>query len=103
MATVRSTGAAESAKKKKYAVKTEVLLDLIKQYPCLHDKRHPKYKDNAYKDELWGNLGVDLGGVEGMYFFCYRERILLFGSDSSVLQSAQTLFSCELGKLPISV
>ncbi|XP_040074836.1 uncharacterized protein LOC115326583 [Ixodes scapularis] len=60
-----STGAAESAKKKKYAVKTEVLLDLIKQYPCLHDKRHPKYKDNAYKDELWGNLGVDLGGVEG--------------------------------------
>ncbi|KAM7300340.1 uncharacterized protein ISCGN_020904 [Ixodes scapularis] len=65
MATVRSTGAAESAKKKKHAVKTEVLLDLVKQYPCLYDKRHPKYKDNAYKDELWGNLGVDLGGVEG--------------------------------------
>lgn len=72
MAPVASTvakSAKPNAKKKSTNVRTDVLLDVIKQYPVLYDKRHPQFKDIKYKDEVWTMLGESLGGIPGTYHF----------------------------------
>ncbi|XP_040074264.1 uncharacterized protein LOC120846533 [Ixodes scapularis] len=69
MAPVASTvakSAKPNAKKKSTNVRTDVLLDVIKQYPVLYDKRHPQFKDIKYKDEVWTMLGESLGGIPGV-------------------------------------
>lgn len=60
-----SGNATPKAPKQKPNVKTDVLLEVIKQYPYLYDKRHPMFKDNTYKDETWTKLGLELG-IDGM-------------------------------------
>ncbi|XP_075538982.1 uncharacterized protein LOC142573258 [Dermacentor variabilis] len=45
----------------------ELLLDIIKQYPVLYDKSHPRYKEADYKKEIWKKISQDLGVTDGIY------------------------------------
>ncbi|XP_037579829.1 uncharacterized protein LOC119462562 [Dermacentor silvarum] len=40
---------------------SEMLIELVRNYPVLFDKRHVKHKDNMLKDELWNKIGSELG------------------------------------------
>ncbi|XP_075547604.1 uncharacterized protein LOC142582076 [Dermacentor variabilis] len=44
----------------------ELLLDIIKQYPVLYDKSHPRYKEADYKKEIWKKISQDLGVTDGI-------------------------------------
>ncbi|XP_075740171.1 uncharacterized protein LOC142786386 isoform X4 [Rhipicephalus microplus] len=39
----------------------EVLIDAIKMYPYLYDKRHPSFKDRTKKDRAWAEIGSMFG------------------------------------------
>ncbi|XP_075734492.1 transcription factor Adf-1-like [Rhipicephalus microplus] len=42
-----------------------MLIELVRNHPVLYDKRHPKHKDSLLKDDLWGEIGSELG-MNGM-------------------------------------
>nr|XP_054926292.1 uncharacterized protein LOC126530461 [Dermacentor andersoni] len=44
----------------------ELLLDVIKQYPVLYDKSHPRYKKADYKKDIWKKISQDLGVTDGI-------------------------------------
>ncbi|KAH6942922.1 hypothetical protein HPB50_011958 [Hyalomma asiaticum] len=39
----------------------EMLIEMVRNYPVLYDKRHPKHKDSLLKDDLWRKIGSELG------------------------------------------
>ncbi|KAM7289447.1 transcription factor Adf-1 [Ixodes scapularis] len=39
----------------------DVLIDAVKKYPVLYDKRHERYKDNDFKEEIWKTIGSRFG------------------------------------------
>ncbi|CAN7938436.1 unnamed protein product [Ixodes hexagonus] len=42
-------------------VPAELLIEAVKNHAVLYDKAHPRYKDNDFKDELWKQIGTELG------------------------------------------
>ncbi|KAH7956371.1 hypothetical protein HPB52_008703 [Rhipicephalus sanguineus] len=42
----------------------ELLIEMVRNYLVLHDKRHPKHKDSLLKDDLWNKIGNELGLTE---------------------------------------
>ena len=47
----------------------EMLIEMVRNYLVLYDKRQPKQKDSLLKDDLWNKSGNELG-LTGMYEFC---------------------------------
>ncbi|CAN8001105.1 unnamed protein product [Ixodes hexagonus] len=45
-------------------VPAELLIEAVKNHAVLYDKAHPRYKDNDFKDELWKQIGTELGSNE---------------------------------------
>lgn len=45
----------------------ELLIKLVRDYPELYDITHNKYSDNNRKDEVWKNIGENLGET-GKYY-----------------------------------
>lgn len=39
----------------------EILVELVRGYPELYDMTHSKYSDNVRKEEIWKNIGENLG------------------------------------------
>ncbi|KAH7938804.1 hypothetical protein HPB52_000439 [Rhipicephalus sanguineus] len=39
----------------------ELLIEMVRNYLVLYDKRHPKHKDSLLKDDLWNKIGNELG------------------------------------------
>ncbi|KAL3205559.1 hypothetical protein MRX96_040739 [Rhipicephalus microplus] len=39
----------------------EILIDAIKMYPYLYDKRHLSFKDQTKKDRAWAEIGSMFG------------------------------------------
>ncbi|KAH8034948.1 hypothetical protein HPB51_003511 [Rhipicephalus microplus] len=44
----------------------ELLIDAIKMYPYLYDKRHPSFKDSTKKDWAWAEMG-NMFGMSSKY------------------------------------
>ncbi|KAH6923087.1 hypothetical protein HPB50_021417 [Hyalomma asiaticum] len=57
----------------------EMLIEMVRNYPVLYDKRHPKHKDSLLKDDLWRKIGSELE-LTGKYEFCC---LRCFASDIS--------------------
>lgn len=76
MAPVASTVAKlakPDAKKKSAKVRSDVLLDMIKEHPVSYYKRHLKFKDIKYKDNVWTKQGENLEGTSGMDYFHFTK------------------------------
>ncbi|KAL3202411.1 hypothetical protein MRX96_012077 [Rhipicephalus microplus] len=44
-----------------FGYSAELLIDAIKMYPYLYDKRHPSFKDRTKKDRAWAEIGSMFG------------------------------------------
>ncbi|KAH7984007.1 hypothetical protein HPB52_016095 [Rhipicephalus sanguineus] len=44
----------------------ESLIEVVRNYLALYDKRHSKHKDSLLKDDLWNKICNELG-LTGMY------------------------------------
>ncbi|KAH7983783.1 hypothetical protein HPB52_014317 [Rhipicephalus sanguineus] len=42
----------------------ELLIEMVRNYLVLYDKRHPKHKDSLLKGDLWNKIGNELGLTE---------------------------------------
>ncbi|XP_075751960.1 uncharacterized protein LOC142817898 [Rhipicephalus microplus] len=41
-----------------FGYSAELLIDAIKMYPYLYDKRHPSFKDRTKKDRAWADRSM---------------------------------------------
>ncbi|CAN8031362.1 unnamed protein product [Ixodes persulcatus] len=88
----------------------DVLIDAVKKYPVLYDKRHERYKDNDFKEEIWKKIGSRFG-VSGTHtlvssalfrfctLFCLHVVSLAFSGILLVLQAKETPARACFGSL----
>lgn len=67
---------------------SEMLIELVRNYPVLFDKRHVKHKDNVLKDELWNKIGSELGLSGKCVFYDLPNLVLILQAPAEACEAA---------------
>lgn len=50
----------------------EKLIEFVKENPALYDPSNEHYKNRTYRDRLWTEFGITIGGKTGMCNVIYK-------------------------------
>lgn len=66
---------------------SEMLIELVRNYPVLFDKRHVKHKD-VLKDELWNKIGSELRLSGKCMFYDLPNLVLILQAPAEACDAA---------------